>query len=389
MGKNTENISPNTLTRILFLDDEEAILSSIKSLIRKENYDKVFFSNPKEAILYLRENRVDIIVFDMRMMKLENDFIKSIQTVSPNSIRIILKTLENNDSIYDLLKKGIAHYYLSKPWEDEYFKRVLKSFAIVYNAVSRKKYLKILESYEELTKTPINIKVIIDMFNRELNVIDLFEYLQNFPFIEEKLLNYINSGINGVYRKITTSKDAIILLGVNRVKILFLYFTLVIIFKKLFEEKNISYPTEFICRMLNRAVIAKQINSIWEKPINNYHLLLSSLLVDIGFLIMNYIEPEKFDKLIKQKNVGDKTINEIEDELFGYTHEQIGSALLQLWNLPVEVITIVQNHHGFIVGNQAIKILQIADLEDGYFKNIKHDNSVDDLVAYYKEKLKL
>jgi len=389
MENNTNNNSLNTLTKILFLDDEQAILSSIKSLIRKENYEKVFFSNPKEAILYLRKNNVDIIVFDIRMIKLEKKFIKSITTVSPNSIRIILKTLENDNSIYDLLKNGIAHYYLSKPWEDEYFKNVLKSFADVNNSSLRKKHLKILGQYEELTKTHINIKVIIDIFNRELNINDLFEYLQNFPIIEEKLLDYINSGHNGSYRKITTSKDAIITLGINRVKILFLYFTLIIIFKKLFKEKHISYPSEFIRRMLKRAVFAKKTISIWEKPINNYHLLLSSLLVDIGYLIMNYIEPEKFDKLLEQKNVDDKTINEIEDELFGYSHEQIGSALLQLWNLPVEIIAIVQNHHGFIVGNQVIKVLQIADLEDGYFKNIKHDNLVDDLVDYYKEKLKL
>ena len=45
----------NTNLKLLIVDDEQPILSALKSLLRKENYDIYTVDNPKEAIKLLQE----------------------------------------------------------------------------------------------------------------------------------------------------------------------------------------------------------------------------------------------------------------------------------------------------------------------------------------------
>ena len=52
---------------VLFVDDDEWILRSLKRGLLDESYDKLYAKNGKEALEILKRNKVHVIVTDMCM----------------------------------------------------------------------------------------------------------------------------------------------------------------------------------------------------------------------------------------------------------------------------------------------------------------------------------
>jgi len=52
---------------LVIIDDEEAILRSLRSLLRRDGYNMNFFTSGYEALKFLEQNEVDVILSDMRM----------------------------------------------------------------------------------------------------------------------------------------------------------------------------------------------------------------------------------------------------------------------------------------------------------------------------------
>lgn len=108
--------------RILFVDDEENILKTLKRLMSFEDYECYFAGSGKQALALLQETPCDIIVSDMRMPEMTGDvlMIKAKQ-ICPDSIRLILSGFSDFNSMVRALNEGGVHQFLQKPWDDEVF----------------------------------------------------------------------------------------------------------------------------------------------------------------------------------------------------------------------------------------------------------------------------
>ena len=65
-----QSISEFTLEstgRILCVDDEPSILSSLKRLLHGQNYEIFTVSSGKEGLAVLENNPIDLVISDMRM----------------------------------------------------------------------------------------------------------------------------------------------------------------------------------------------------------------------------------------------------------------------------------------------------------------------------------
>jgi CheY-like chemotaxis protein len=57
----------STKKKILFVDDEPNVLSSLRRSLRREGWDLLFAKSGDEGLEYLTNNEVDLIVSDMRI----------------------------------------------------------------------------------------------------------------------------------------------------------------------------------------------------------------------------------------------------------------------------------------------------------------------------------
>lgn len=98
-------------TSVLFLDDEEGILASLRSLFRSEGYTLNFFRSGKEALSFLRENTVDVIITDMRMPEMSGvEFLNAASSICPEAIRVMLSGFEDKGVVIDSLTRGFAQH---------------------------------------------------------------------------------------------------------------------------------------------------------------------------------------------------------------------------------------------------------------------------------------
>jgi response regulator RpfG family c-di-GMP phosphodiesterase len=136
--------------RILYVDDEENNLQAFKATFRKD-YKIHLALSAEEGREVLKSNDVDIIITDQRMPDETGvDFLTSIIPRYPDPIRILLTGYTDIQAVIDAINKSQVYHYLTKPWEEEYMKTVIKN---AFELLSlRKENKKLMEDLVETNK---------------------------------------------------------------------------------------------------------------------------------------------------------------------------------------------------------------------------------------------
>ncbi len=69
---------------VLFVDDEKSILKSIRRELIDADFDTFFVESGEEALKFLEDNKVDIIVSDMMMPSMDGtELLKNVKRLIP------------------------------------------------------------------------------------------------------------------------------------------------------------------------------------------------------------------------------------------------------------------------------------------------------------------
>lgn len=101
---------------ILFVDDEERIVRSLKMMFRGE-YRVETFTNGYEALEFLRHNKVHAVISDQRMPSITGvELLREVRTRSPNTMRLLLTGYSDLEAIVGSINEGEIFRYINKPW---------------------------------------------------------------------------------------------------------------------------------------------------------------------------------------------------------------------------------------------------------------------------------
>lgn len=107
-------------TTILFVDDEEAILASLKRLTRKIDSQCLFASSGAEGLRILENHTIDVVVSDMKMPEMSGvEFLAHIANSYPETVRIALTGFTDSDMVMGAINDGRIWGYLQKPWDNQ------------------------------------------------------------------------------------------------------------------------------------------------------------------------------------------------------------------------------------------------------------------------------
>ncbi|SDY99714.1 MULTISPECIES: response regulator [Rhodonellum] len=122
--------------RILYVDDEENNLQAFKATFRRDY--KIFLAiSAQEGRELLKTQDVDIIITDQRMPEeVGVDFLASVIPLYPEPMRILLTGYTDIQAVIDAINKGQVYHYLTKPWEEDYMRTVIKN---AYEVLSLRK----------------------------------------------------------------------------------------------------------------------------------------------------------------------------------------------------------------------------------------------------------
>jgi DNA-binding response OmpR family regulator len=94
-------------SRILVVDDEPLILSSIRRALNRVGYDVVTASNRDEFISALREGGYALVIMDLHLDDLSRDEIMEMALNAENSVRFLV--ISGSDQVHDMP-------YIQKPF---------------------------------------------------------------------------------------------------------------------------------------------------------------------------------------------------------------------------------------------------------------------------------
>lgn len=113
----TENLTPQV--RLLCVDDEQNILSSLRRLFRGKGYEIVVANSGAEGLALLEQQEFDLVISDMRMPVMDGaEFLRQVRERWPDTIRLLLTGFADIDSIIDVINRGEIYRYITKPWDD-------------------------------------------------------------------------------------------------------------------------------------------------------------------------------------------------------------------------------------------------------------------------------
>ncbi len=384
-----KRIAANPL--VLFLDDEEEILSSLKKILLIERYKQVYFTSPKEALKFLESTQVNVIISDIKIPEMSGEeFLKKAGEVAPGSIKLIFSSFKEKASVLDMLAKGYAHYYLLKPWNDDDLRNTLNKFCSINADLDKNKMQKYLSAFSKLpapTQMNWNLHRMLDAENINMNKIT--EEIEFNPFLATKVLQIANSVSYGLKKEIVSIRGAVILIGLRQLKALVISFELLNAFANIVDKRFEKTVNQFWHESLKKAIIAKRIAEAWGSRVDKDLIFISALLSNIGYLVWLYTSPEDFNAFLMLSKQKLMSIAEAEQNLFFIEHTKLGAVLLKLWNIPSKIIEAVENHHTLEAKDDAIKIIQIADYLDGSDHDFPHDTSIDETALKFRDSLKI
>ncbi len=104
--------------RLLIVDDEERILTALKSLFR-QRYHVFTTTDGNKALEFLRKYQMHVIISDQRMpIMLGVDLLRQSREISPRSVRILLTGYSDLASIVGSINDGEVYRFINKPWDD-------------------------------------------------------------------------------------------------------------------------------------------------------------------------------------------------------------------------------------------------------------------------------
>ncbi len=112
--------------KIMLVDDEEFVLTSLKRTLRREGYELVAFSRAEDGLEYLADDEVDVIISDHRMPAMTGlEFLIETRKKKPNVVRILLTGYADMDVAIRAVNEGKLFRFLTKPWNNEELKQAV------------------------------------------------------------------------------------------------------------------------------------------------------------------------------------------------------------------------------------------------------------------------
>jgi serine/threonine-protein kinase len=117
--------------RILFVDDEERIVTALRSIFRV-NYHVFTATNGPEALEIVRKFQPHVVVSDQRMPEMTGvELLRRVKGMAPNTVRMLLTGYSDLAAIVGSINDGEVFRFISKPWDNQEIQRIMAEAAAI------------------------------------------------------------------------------------------------------------------------------------------------------------------------------------------------------------------------------------------------------------------
>lgn len=328
------------MTRIIFVDDEQSVLDSLRDLLRKQRkqWDMVFARGGAAALEEFAKAPFDVAVSDMRMPGMDGaSLLLEIKNRWPGTARIILSGHAEREAVVDSLP--VAHQFLSKPCDAETLRETIEracGLQVLLQEPEVRGAIGKLDKLPSVPRTYWELSRAAALPGVSLN--DLARIVEKDVAMAVKVLQVVNSSYFGLARRLSTIQQAVSHLGVELIKALALTTQ---VFEAAGKIRGLSVE-EFQEHSLVTAKLAKRFA---RSPQSANEAYTAALVHDAGKIVLAMSMGRRFAEVGQDATSSGRPTHVVEREHFGVTHAEVGAYLMALWGLPLNIVEAVAHHH--------------------------------------------
>ncbi|MEW6041530.1 MAG: HDOD domain-containing protein [Elusimicrobiota bacterium] len=230
----------------------------------------------------------------------------------------------------------------------------------------QKKIRRIKQIAERIIGLPTLPTVVAKMIelvdNPKTSASSLAKLISSDQALTAKILKLANSAYYGFPREISTVNLAIVVLGFNTVKDMGLSVSVLDAFTDMDDIEHFEM-SRFWEHSIGVGVAAKMLAHTFEYRVAG-EAFVAGLLHDVGKLILNQYLHSDFLAVLKKANQEKRELKDVEIEIIGATHAQVGAWLAERWRLPRMIVDSIEFHHRIGETNNVSELVFFTYLAD-------------------------
>jgi len=328
---------------ILLVDDEMAVLKALQRTLLRKNFEIFIAESGQAALDILVHQAIDIVISDMRMPYMNgHQFLRKVKELYPSTTRLILSGYADEKEINKTMLDGSSKLYLMKPWDSQLLIKTIRQLLDVRELLRNRNLLEIINEIEGFGTLPHIYNKLMDLINQDADIRQIAAIIEEDPAIASQILHIANSAFYGI--KTGSISQAISYLGLTAVKSIALSTNLWISGK---NEGVRTFDRELLWRhaSLTNHLVGELYRKLIGRPIPSMASTVG-LLHDIGEMALLSQFSDKYEQIgAAFLSRSEASLDNLEREFIGVSHQDVGGYLLEWWDLPHQIIESALFHH--------------------------------------------
>ncbi len=218
-----------------------------------------------------------------------------------------------------------------------------------------------VEDIREVGTLPHVMSRILEVIaNERASAQDLSDEIVADPGLTAKILKIVNSAFYGFYREIALISDAVVVLGFEEIQRISLAISVVGMLGK--GSAREADRIQFWNHCFYTAAMAELLER--ELGRGGQGAFTAGLLHDIGRAVLDQHFPDIYQEIVATEKATGRLPADVEQQLLGTTHAEIGFWLAERWHLPPLIAEAMRYHHALGKAGDAVAMAATVHLAD-------------------------
>ncbi len=331
---------------ILFVDDEPNVLAGLRRVLRplRHEWSAEFAEGGPQALALLVRAPFDAVVTDLRMPGMTGvQLLEEVRRVQPRAVRIILTG--HCDEEAAARAAAVAHRMLSKPCDPAALKASLAGACARRDLLSGEALVALVARRGSVPSPPaLYAEVTAELGAPEPSLDRVAALVARDPGMSAKLLHLVNSAFFGLRTPAAGPRQAVTLLGLETLRMLVLTCG---VFSRYEGPAGAPFSAEALWAHSRRTgeLAAAVARAEGADARTAGHAAVAGLLHDVGRLVLQDSLPDACREALARARAEGRPAWEVERDVLGASHAEVGGCLLGLWGVPEPIVEAVAWHH--------------------------------------------
>jgi HD-like signal output (HDOD) protein len=199
---------------------------------------------------------------------------------------------------------------------------------------------KIFKSLVDIPSLPQAVQKLLKLSEANSNPREFAEIIEKDQGLTAKVLRLVNSAFYSLRIPVVSLRQASSLLGTKTLKSLALSVSVMQVFKRTCGGFD---PMGFWRHAVAVAAGARKLGALLL-PGQEEDLYVAGLLHDVGVALLVQYLADEYGVVLRMARSDSRRLSEVEEEMLGVTHAEVGYALASRWRLPPLVCECIRYH---------------------------------------------